>query len=431
MTVQRITKRTVDGLSTHRHHEYIWDSELRGFGVRVTASGFKAYVVQYRLPGLGRRGAVKRVTLGEHGRLTPDEARRLAKRELGRVAQGHDIAAERASRKGIPTVKELGTEYLKDVKLRRKESTAYEYERMWTKHVLPEFGSRQVPSVTSQDVRRLHKSFSETPYTANRTLALLGAFFAYAAKEGVIKAHENPAHGVDHFAEKPRERYLTADEFKRLGEALNKAEATGLPPGPEHKKTPKSEATIKHRAKSTWGQTIPANPFAVAAIRLLALTGCRESEILNLKWEEVDLERGFLRLSDSKTGRSIRPLGASAIAIFESLPKVAKNPHVLPGNKKGEHLSDVQRLWYAVRDAAGLPKLRLHDLRHSFASVPATSGESLLIVRSLLGHRNVATTERYAHLSDDPVKSAADKASADIAGWLGMRADENREPVQE
>lgn len=417
MAVQHITKRTIDALSTTRHHEYVWDNELPGFGVRVTAGGFKAYVVQYRLPGLGRRGTVKRVTLGAHGALTPDEARRLAKRELGKVAQGVDPAAERAARKEAATIEELGTEYLKDVELRRKPGTAKEYERLWKKHVLTALGSKFVAEITTADIRRLHRTLHKTPYLANRLAAMLGAFFSFAEKEGARPSTDNPAHGIEFFAEKPRERFLTKEEFKQLGAALTKAELEGLPPAPQHKRRPGKEAKQKHRPKSA-DTPIPANPFAVAAIRLLALTGCRENEVLSLRWDAVDLERGYLRLADTKTGRSVRPIGESAAAILEALPRVERNPFVFPGLKDTEHLKEIRRLWYAARHAAKLEGLRLHDLRHSFASVPATSGESLLVVRSLLGHKRASTTERYAHLADDPVKRAADRAASDIAGWL-------------
>ena len=418
MAVQRITKRMVDTLSTTAHHSYVWDSDLPGFGVRVTAAGFKAYVMQYRLPGIGRRGAAKRLTLGTHGAITPDEARRLAKRELGRVAQGHDPAAERNTRKAASTIRELGVAFLEDIEARRKPATAKEYERLWRKHVLPMLGSRKVAELTSLDIRKAHRGMAETPYIANRFVALIGSFFTFAEKEGARPPQSNPARGVELYPETPRERFLTQDEFRRLGAALTKAESDGLPPVKKHKRKRGKTKNLKHRPKSA-DTPIPANAYAIAAIRLLALTGCREGEILSLRWNAVDTERGYLRLANSKTGKSVRPLGQAAAAVLDTLPKIEDNPYVLPGRKKGEHLMEITRLWFAVRHEAQLDDLRLHDLRHSFASVPATSGESLLVVRSLLGHKRAATTERYAHLSNDPVKRAADKASGDIAGWLG------------
>lgn len=417
MAVNRITKRLVDTLHPAARRVYVWDSEVAGFGIKVTPTGHKSYVVQYRVPGLGRRGFAKRIVLGEHGKLTPDEARRLARRELGKVAHGGDPAADRSARRGAATMKELGSAYLDDVGARHKKSTAVEYKRLWDKHVIPALGPRQVPEVTAVDVRRLHRSLHKTPYVANRMLAMLGAFFTYASKEGV-RLRENPARGVEFYPEKPRERFLTPKEFGRLGEALARAEREGLPPAPNHKRKPKSVKTAKHRPK-TADIPIPANPFGVAAIRLLALSGCRENEILSLRWDAVDFERGYLRLADTKTGKSNRPLSQSAASIIQALPRIEGNPYVLLGAKPGEHLKEIKRLWYAVRHAARLDDVRLHDLRHSYASVPASSGESLLILRTLLGHKRVATTERYAHLGDDPVKRAADRAGSDIAGWLG------------
>lgn len=416
MGVERITKRVVDSCQSAARDTFLWDSEVRGFGLKITPIGRKVFIAQYRVQGLGRRSPTKRLTLGEYGVLSPEQARQLARRELGRVAEGKNPSADRAARNAA-SIKELGTRYLEDVQLRRKPGTAKEYARLWEKHVLPAFGSRLASEVSVLDVRRLHRSLHKTPFLANRLAAMLGAFFTFAEKEGVRPPHDNPAHGVEFFPEIPRERFLTRDEFKRLGVALAKAEAEGLPPAPQHKRKPGKKEKQKHRPKSA-GVPIPANPFAVAAIRLLALTGCREGEILSLRWDAVDLERGYLRLADAKTGRSVRPIGGAAAALLESLPRVEGNPHVFLGLKENEHLKEIKRLWYAARYAAKLDGLRLHDLRHSFASVPATSGESLLVVRSLLGHKRVATTERYAHLGDDPVKRAADRASSDIARWM-------------
>ena len=421
MPIQRITKRVVDAAQPGDTDLFLWDADLAGFGLKVTPTGRKTYVIQYRVPGLGRRGFAKRFTLGEHGPLTPEEARRQARRELGRVAQGSSPAAERAALKQMIRVSELSVSYLDEVDRRRKPGTAREYRRLWAKHILPALGTKQVSAVTPADIRRLHRSLHRTPYVANRVVARLSTFFAYAIREGGLPSKDNPTDGVEFFPEKARERFLTKEEFGRLGRALVQAETVGLPAAPETRKKPKKPENQKHRPKNA-DVPIPANPFAVAAIRLLALTGCRENEILSLRWDAVDFERGHLRLEDTKTGRSVRPLGQAAAAVLEAGPRIQGNPYVLPGLKPKTHIVEIKRVWYAVRHAAKLKGLRLHDLRHSFASVPATSGESLLVVRSLLGHKNVATTERYAHLGDDPVKRAADKTSGEIAKWMTTRS---------
>ena len=417
MATGKITKRTVDATKPNDRDLFIWDDDVAGFGLRVRPSGNKTYVIQYRVPGLGRRGMAKRVSLGEHGTLTPDEARKLARRELGRVAQGANPAAERSARKQEATVSELSVPYLEEVDLRRKPGVAREYRRLWKKHILPALGSKPVAAVSGADVRRLHRSLSDTPYVANRVVARVSSFYTYAIRERAVPSKENPADEVEHYREDEKERFLTKEEFGRLGKALTKAEEEGLPVPPELKRKPKNPETQKHRPKIK-DLPMPANPFAVAAIRLLALTGCRENEILSLRWDAVDFERGYLRLDDTKTGKSVRPLGQSAAAVLETLPRIQGNLYVLPGLRPKAHLKEIKRVWYAVRHAANLKELRLHDLRHSFASVPAATGESLLVVRSLLGHKNVATTERYAHLGDDPVKRAADRTALNISGWM-------------
>lgn len=424
MATTNLTKRTVDALSFTPDCDYfVWDTKLKGFGVRVTertdSGGIvhrrKMFVLGYRPQGARQ---FRRITLGAFGPLTTEQARDEALRQLSATTKGVDpLAARRAARGGL-TVRELGTGYLAEVDQRRKPATATEYHRMWKKHVLPALGTKPVAAVSTIDVRRLHRSLHETPYLANRVVAMLGAFFSYVIAEEAIPTKENPAHSIEFYPEKGRERFLTKEEFGRLGEALARAERDGLPPAPEHRRKPKKAVNQKHRTKKS-DQPIPANPFAVAAIRLLALTGCRENEILSLRWDAVDFERGYLRLDDSKTGKSVRPLGQSAAALLASLPRVQGNPYVLPGLNPKQHLRETKRVWYAVRHAAKLKGLRIHDLRHSFASVPATSGESLLVVRSLLGHRRIATTERYSHLGDDPVKRAADRTADNIAGWLG------------
>ncbi len=423
MANANLTKRTIDALVFSPNCDYfVWDNRLKGFGVRVTERTDetgrihrrKVFVLGYRPNGARQ---FRRLTLGTFGPLTPDQARDEALRQLSAISKGKDPLMARREMRAAQSIRELSVPYLEEIERRRKPGTAREYNRLWKKHIIPVLGTKPVSGVTTADIRRLHRSLHVTPYIANRVVARLASFFTYAIGEGAVPSKENPTQGIELYPETTRERFLTREEFGRLGEALARAESSGLAPAPEHRKRPKKAENQKHRPKSA-DTPFPANVFAVAAVRLLALTGCRENEILSLRWDAVDLERGYLRFADTKTGKSVRPLGQSAATVLLGLPRVHNNPFVLPGQKPGDHLREIKRLWYAVRSAAKLEGLRLHDLRHSFASVPATSGESLLVVRSLLGHKNVASTERYAHLGDDPVKSAADRAAADIAAWL-------------
>lgn len=413
--MKRITKRTADATKPAARDVLVWDTELSGFGLKVTPAGRRVYVVQYRPAGMGRRAPTKRLTLGEHGVITAEQARTMAKERLADVTKGSDPAGDRKRRKDALTVQEMGAEFLADVDAQRKPTTAAEYRRLWEKHVEPALGSLKVEAVTVGDVRRLHRSLKATPYLANRVLALLGSAFSFAESESLRAKHSNPAHDVAAFAESARERFLTPDEVRRLGDVLRIAERQGLPPAPKRKRKAVTEATRKHYTEP---EITPANPFAIAALRFLLLTGCRESEALTLRWSSVDLERGFLRLTDSKTGKSERALSAPAAALLDALPRVADSPFVFPGRTSEVPLRDAGRLWDAVRHAAKLTDVRLHDLRHSFASVSALGGDSLLVIGKLLGHKNARTTAKYAHLGDDPVKAAADRTGSTLAALL-------------
>ena len=316
----------------------------------------------------------------------------------------------------------VGVTYLENVRARQKPKTAGEYERLWQKHIVPALGRRPVAEVDVSEIRRLHNALAATPYLANRLLAVLSAFFTFARREGWRP--DNPARdeSLDRYPEASRERFLSPAEVTKLGEALTRAETVGLPPAPELRK-PAPTKRPQNRPKSA-DVPNPANPHAVAALRLLLLTGCREGEIRTLRWDAVDLERGFLRLADTKTGRSVRPLGAAAAELLSGVRKVHRSPYVFPGLRPSVPLRSLKRLWHAVRFAAGLPDVRLHDLRHSFASFSAIGGDSLLVTRALLGHRTVSSTSRYAHLSDDPVRAAVDRVAGDLASLLrGQKTD--------
>ena len=398
----KITKRIVDAQAPDQKDQFVWDTEAKGFGLKVTPTGRKVYLVQYRLPGT----ATKRYTIGRHGSpWTPDGARSEALRILGMVASGLDPAAEKRAAKADITVRELCDRYMTDGVHSKKQSTLEMDQSRIERHVKPLLGRKRVKAVTKSDVQRFVRDVAEGksakdvktgprgrsivkggPGVANRTLGMLGAIFEFAIVEGLRP--DNPARGVKKFKEGRPARFLSNDEIARLGEALREEEQNG------------------------------GNIFAVAAIRLLLLTGCRKQEILKLRWDEVDIGGGFLRLADSKTGAKPVHLAAPARALLSELPRVADNPFVIVGSNPGGHLVGLQKIWNRVRGAAGLDDVRLHDLRHSFASVGARSGESLLVIGKVLGHATQAATGRYAHLSDDPVKSAAEVISSSISNSL-------------
>lgn len=412
----KLTKRYLDGLMARPARYDVYDSLLAGFAVRVAPDGSKSFSLVYRA-GSGRSAPKRRMTIGRFGALTVDEARKFAREMLTDIARGADPAVARATAKGAPTVASFGIEFFVDVQDHRKPSTAREYGRQWKKHILPTVGTARVAEVTTADVAKLHRSLRETPYLANRVLALFGVFFNFAERRGIRAKHTNPAEEITAYKERARERYLTPEEVIRLGKALTKAERTGLPAAPNRRRERKTGPTAKHRSASA-DRVVPANPFAIAAIRFLILTGWREREALDLRWAEIDTARGIATLPDTKTDRSIRQLGASALGLLSSLPRVAGSPFVFPGRAPGQALVEINRVWYAVRHHAGLDDVRLHDLRHTFASVSASSGESLAITGKLLGHKESATTAKYSHLHDNPVRNAADRTSNRLDQWL-------------
>jgi integrase len=385
MPHKRLTKRAIDALKPQAHRHTAWDASLRGFGVRINADGTKTYVLKYRAGGRQRW-----FTIGRHGALTPDQARGLAKRVLGAVAHGKDPATERMRERQIGTVAELAERFLVEhAEAKRKPATAKEYRRMVHEHALPSLGRLRVPDVTRADVARLHHAMRDTPYQANRVLAVLSKMFGWAEARGLRPDGTNPCRQVERYPEQKRERFLSNDELARLGAVLAKAERDG------------SEM-----------------PSAIAAIRLLVLTGARLGEILNLRWEYVDFEHGCLRLPTSKTGAKTIPLGAPALALLAELPRFEGHPYVLPGIKEKSPLVGLQNVWERIRKRAGLEDVRLHDLRHSFASIGAGVGLSLPLIGALLGHKQPATTARYAHLAPDPVKAAADRIASQVAAAL-------------
>jgi integrase len=382
----RLTKRAVDAAAPTLERYIVWDTELKGFGLRVEPSGTKSFLVRYRSNGRKRF-----LSVGRYGPLTPDVARGLAKGLLASVDCGQDPAEERLKNRQALTLRDLAARFMDEhVDAKRKCSTESHYQSAINLYVLPKLGARKAYDLTRADLSRLHLSMRHIPYRANHVLAVVASMYSFGAKHGLVPEGLNPALGIERYPEPRRERFLSSDELTRLGGAFRQLELDG-----------------RHGS-------------GIAALRLLLFSGARLREILHLRWENVDLERGMLFLSDSKTGRKTIVLGAAAIAVLESLER--NGPFVIAGKSFDQPRADLKKPWAAAIKLASLPNLRIHDLRHSFASVGAGAGLGLPIVGKLLGHSQAATTERYAHLDADPVRRAADiicnKISAALSSAL-------------
>ena len=382
----RITKRTVDALKAHERERVVWDDDLKGFGVRVHPTGRKVYIVKTRY-----RGRPVKATIGPHGTVTPADARTRAAEMMSDARAGKDPAAWNRPDAKAPTVRELSRRFLDEyVPSHCKPSTAEEYRRSVELFIDPRIGKRRVPDIQRSDIAALHHDMRETPYQANRTLGVLSKIFNLAELWDLRPDGSNPCRHVKRFREEKRERFLSDAEYRRLGETLKEIGADG-------------------------SETLSA----ITAIRLLMLTGCRLSEIQKLRWEHVDLEAGELHLPDTKTGAKAVHLGDPAIAVLRGLDRRDDNPWVVAGRKPGSHLTDLQHPWRRIRARAGLGDVRLHDLRHSFASGGLLVGEGLPMIGKLLGHTQVQTTARYAHLANDPLKAAANRIASRIAEISG------------
>jgi integrase len=415
----QITKRSVDALIPAAAEYFVWDKKLAGFGVRVQITGARSYVVKYRA-GSGRSTPTRRVTLGALGKLTPDEARKLAKATLGSVAHGADPAAVKAAERRGATLKELAELFLAEhAEAKRKASTAAHYRDVLERLVLPELGSRKAEKVTVADIARLHTRQRAHPYQANRMLAVVGSLYSFVGKRRIIPFGLNPTGGIEKYPEQGRERYLSSKELTRLGEAIREGETIGLPYTIDDRK-PKA----KHAPKEKNRRTV-IGPHAAAAIRLLILTGARLREILHLKWEHVDFERGMLLLPDSKTGKKAIVLNAPALYVLANLPRIGA--YVIAGQNAGtvdeRSRADLKRPWQAIATRAKLDGVRIHDLRHTHASVGAGAGLGLPIIGKLLGHTNATTTARYAHLDADPLRRASERIGLQLSKAMGEHPD--------
>ncbi|MEQ8824280.1 MAG: tyrosine-type recombinase/integrase [Filomicrobium sp.] len=377
------TKITAAAVNALQPGYVILDPELTGFGVRRQTDA-SVYFVRKRI-----KNRTPWITIGTHGAIGPDgkpwthkTARDAAIRILGEIAAGRDPSRHRDQAASSPTLKAATEVFMAEHGPKLKARTREEYQRLLDKDILPALGDNKVPDVTRSQVARFHADLADTPRKANFALAVLSKFMSWAEAEEFRPKGSNPCLGIKKFKERKKERFLSHAEFVALGEVLTKAETENL-----------------------------ITPYAAAAIRLLIFTGARRNEILTLEWRFADFERRVLRLPDSKTGEKIIRLNAAAVEVLTTLPRQEGNPYVIAGHKERQHLVNLQKSWDRVRTLAGLNDVRLHDLRHSFASMIASApGSSLIQLGGLLGHRNPSTTARYAHLFDDPLDQLNESA---------------------
>ncbi len=385
----KLTKSTVERAETREKPYFLFDDNLPGFCARIAPSGKRHYYLQYM-----KNKKVKRLMLGMHGILTAEAARDKANAMLVNIKGGADPVEEKIQKNLEPTVAELAARYMKEhVAAHCKQSTAAGYRRYLDKQILPALGGMKASDVTRKDISAFHQSLSKTPYEANRCLEIISKMFNLAELWGFRSDGSNPRRHIKKFQETQRERYLTKEESGRLGAVLTE---------------------IKNNPKK--------NPVVAYCIETLLYTGCRLGEIQKLKWEYVDRDNSCLRLPDSKTGARIVYIGQNVIDLLKEVEthpdRPLNNPYVFWGAVEGTYVKDPQKPWRDYRKKAGLGEMRIHDLRHSFASHAVSQGMSLAMIGKLLGHTQVQTTARYAHLMADPVREAAGKVAQGIAAGM-------------
>ncbi len=384
----KLTKNIVERAETKDKPYFLFDNTLTGFCVRVSPNAKRHYYVQYM-----KNKKVKRASIGKHGIYTTEKARDEAVIMLGEIKAGADPQQTKSDKRKEPLVEDLAERYMEEhVEQHCKLSTTKSYRRYLDKRILPHLGNIKVSEVQRSDIANFHHSLRSTPYEANRCLEVISKMFNLAELWGLRDDNSNPRRHIKKFPMKARERYLSKEEVKRLGEVI---EETKLYPD--------------------------ENLSAVYCIQLLLLTGCRLGEIQTLKWEYIDHEKQVLNLPDSKTGAKPVYVGKTVMSVLNELYKhparPKDNPYVIWGQNDGQHLNNIQKPWRRFRERANLQDVRIHDLRHSFASFAVSDGMSLAMIGKLLGHSQVQTTARYAHLMSDAMTEAASGVT-DVLGEL-------------
>jgi integrase len=389
------------------------DHQSRGLVLRVFPSGRAIWTLRYRpAGGKGQR----RMRLGEYPAVGLSEVRRRVDRIRGKISDGQDPQGELHAEREKPTLATLIDRYLEAVAEKKKPRTLELYTHYLRRLLPARLASTKAEEVTGADIDKLHRKLgSDRRVTANRVIVAISGVYTFAAspQRRLIPEGTNPARGIEKYREEGRERFLSTAELGRLGETLRVAETEGLAwPRPSGRKA------SKHDRKPENQKTL-VSPYATAAIRLLLFTGCRLREILKLRWSDVNFEPGLLLLPDSKTGKRPVVLSAPALQVLADIPRINGCEFVIFGDDPKKPRADLHKPWDLIKHHAKLDGVRLHDLRHTHASIGAGAGLGLPILGKLLGHKHASTTEKYAHLDTDPLRRASDRIGNEIAAALG------------
>jgi integrase len=379
----KLTDAFVAAQTSDGRDRLLFDDRQRGFGLRITPAGTKIFIAQIRT-----NGAKRKAVLGRYPDISVARARELALQAIADLRQGQDPALARKARDkalaaGGTTLSALAERWMaKHVRPKLKPRTVFDYEQLLEKHILPALGRLPVAQIEREDILSLHADMERTPRRANYVASTVRAILNFGIDLGLRPAGSNPARRIKMYREHKRERFLSELEIARAADGIARAERTGR-----------------------------IGPHAAAGVRLALFTGARSGEITAARWLHVDWDRRLIRLPDSKTNepRTIH-LSDAALEVLEGLPRVG--PYIVAGAIPGEPYRNLGRAWIKARALARLQDVRLHDLRHSYASLAAGKGVSLQMIGKLLGHRNPATTARYAHLARDAAASVNDELGA-------------------
>jgi len=399
----KLTKTAVEKLEVTGKRYNVFDEDLKGFVVRVGAGGDKSFYYIYRA-GKGRGASLKWLRLGTFPTISVEQARQLAKEKGAAVALGADPAATVKEEKTALSIAEAMDAFQAEYVAKLKPSTIAFYKVVIENHLKPAMGKVRTKKFGYSDAARFHAAMKAKPYMANRCIAVLSVFLNWCELHGYRDKHSNPCKEIKLYTESKRQEFMGAKELTILGDTLTRMEQAWYE---------RKEAKTRRPSENPDTDTI--TPHAAAAIRLLMFTGARRGEILSLQWNRIDLEQGTARIPhmNSKTGFKVLQLPAPAVAVLQGLPHMSE--YVFPAASASGHMVNIKQAWGAVLKQSGLTGWRIHDLRHAFASMMVNSGASLPIVGKILGHTQASTTQRYAHLEENPARKAAEEAADKIA----------------